>query len=93
MPNSVLESMAHGVYTICSDIPAHRFIIGNDEFGHLFDKSDPSNLARLIIEFYKSPAPRIQQARKGRELIESTYSIQTIKYQILEMFNEVIQNK
>ena len=90
MPNTVLEAMAAGVCVLCSDIPEHRFIIGNNEYGELFDKSDVKDLTSKLIRFYNNPERFIEKAHKGRELIQRRFSMEKISESVLSMFSKVI---
>ena len=90
MPNTVLEAMAAGVFVLCSDIPEHRFIIGNNEYGELFDKSDVKDLTSKLIRFYNNPERFIEKAHKGRELIQRRFSMEKISESVLSMFSKVI---
>ena len=49
MPNSVLESLAHGVPVILSDIPSHKEILSySNKAGVLYPVSDAKKLAEAI---------------------------------------------
>ena len=53
MPNVLLESLTIGLPCIVSDIPAHRYILGNTEGALTFNPALPSELARKIEYFIK----------------------------------------
>jgi glycosyltransferase involved in cell wall biosynthesis len=93
MPNSVLEAMAAGLYVLCSDIPEHRYLIGDNEYGDLFEKSDKSAFVEALTRFYSNPDKCIQKAKRARELIQQSFSISICSMDTLTMFYRVVKMK
>lgn len=91
MPNVVVEAMAAGVYVICSDIPEHRYLVGNNEFGQLVNTSDSRNLAREVIRFYRDPTPYTVTAKRGRNKIKLHFSLSLMTERTLQMYKKVIR--
>ncbi|MFW9923840.1 MAG: glycosyltransferase [Candidatus Thorarchaeota archaeon] len=90
MPNTVLEAMAMGVFTLCSNIPEHQFLIQNTITGVLFDHHNHLDFVQKIIDFYENPKNYIDMAKKGQEIIIKNHSIDIIIQQLNEMYNKVI---
>lgn len=90
MPNTVIEAMACGVYVLCSDIRAHRFLIGNNEYGGLFDQTSEEDFGRRIIAFYAEPSKYARIAAKSRELVRHEFSIKRNMERIITMYHDVI---
>jgi glycosyltransferase involved in cell wall biosynthesis len=76
LPNTVIEAMEVGLYVLCSDIPEHRFLIGDDEFGGLFDISNPKSFVEKVQRFYLNPEVYIVKAEHARNRVHENFSIE-----------------
>ncbi len=59
------EAMAGGAAVVASDIPAFADVLGNGEFGALFESENSESLAKVIIDLLRDDAKRKQLAAAG----------------------------
>ncbi|MFW9905707.1 MAG: glycosyltransferase family 4 protein [Candidatus Thorarchaeota archaeon] len=90
LPNTVLEAMAKGIYVLCSSIPPHRFLIGdNNQYGDLFNHMSKIDLVQKVLAFYGNPTPYIRKASEAQKLIRRKFAISKIVKEIVEMYRDV----
>lgn len=61
------EAMAAGAPIVASDIPAFKQLLGNGEFGALFENENPASLAEQIIDLLRNNDRREHLRRQGLE--------------------------
>ena len=59
------EAMAGGAAVVASDIPAFADVLGNGEFGALFESENSENLAKVIIDLLRDEKKRKDLAIAG----------------------------
>lgn len=59
------EAMAGGAAVVASDIPAFADVLGNGQFGALFESENAENLAKVIIDLLRDDAKRKDLAAAG----------------------------
>lgn len=59
------EAMAGGAAVVASDIPAFADVLGNGEFGALFESENSENLAKVIIDLLRDDKKRKDLATAG----------------------------
>jgi len=59
------EAMAGGAAVVASDIPAFADVLGNGQFGALFESENSENLAKVIIDLLRDDAKRRDLASAG----------------------------
>ena len=59
------EAMAGGAAVVASDIPAFADVLGNGQFGALFESENSENLAKVIIDLLRDDPKRIALAAAG----------------------------
>jgi phosphatidylinositol alpha-mannosyltransferase len=59
------EAMAGGSAVVASDIPAFADVLGNGEFGALFESENSKNLATVIIDLLRDESKRNELATAG----------------------------
>ncbi|NBV65523.1 MAG: glycosyltransferase family 1 protein [Actinobacteria bacterium] len=59
------EAMAGGAAVVASDIPAFADVLGNGQFGALFETENSENLAKVIIDLLRDDSKRMELARAG----------------------------
>ena len=60
------EALAAGAPVIASDIPAFASLLGNGEFGALFESENPQHLAEVVIELLGDNQKRSALAMAGK---------------------------
>jgi phosphatidylinositol alpha-mannosyltransferase len=59
------EAMAGGAAVVASDIPAFADVLGNGEFGALFESENSESLAKVIIDLLRDDSKRKELASAG----------------------------
>ena len=59
------EAMAGGAAVVASDIPAFADVLGNGQYGALFESENSENLAKVIIDLLRDDAKRRELAKAG----------------------------
>lgn len=75
IPNSLLEAMSYGLPVVATDHSGIPEVIKNRENGLLIDSHDIDSLTSSFIEIITNPHSSIKMAQKGRETINSRFSI------------------
>ncbi|MEN9305589.1 MAG: hypothetical protein RLZZ159_924 [Actinomycetota bacterium] len=60
------EAMAAGVPIVASDIPAFRYLLEDGKYGSLFENENSDDLARRVIELFKSEEKRNALSSAGQ---------------------------
>ena len=59
------EAMAGGAAVVASDIPAFADVLGNGQYGALFESENSENLAKVIIDLLRDETKRKELAAAG----------------------------
>ena len=59
------EAMAGGATVVASDIPAFSDVLGNGQFGALFESENSESLAKVVIDLLRDQAKRKELATLG----------------------------
>lgn len=59
------EAMAGGAAVVASNIPAFADVLGNGQYGALFESEDSENMAKVIIDLLRDDAKRKELAAAG----------------------------
>ena len=94
------EAMAGGAAVVASDIPAFASVLGDGEFGALFETENSENLAKVIIDLMRDHekrsslalagakhAERFDWSQVGEEIFE-VYEIAMVKGQKVSLSSE-----
>ena len=57
--------MAGGAAVVASDIPAFADVLGNGQYGALFESENSENLAKVIIDLLRDDTKRRELAKAG----------------------------
>ena len=60
------EALAGGATVVASDIPAFDSLLGNGEYGALFESENPTELAKVVIELFRDRDKREALATAGK---------------------------
>lgn len=71
--NSLVQSHLAETPIVASDIPAHRYLLGDGEFGCLIALGEPAELARRTNLLIQDPSPAREQAKLGRAFVEAEF--------------------
>jgi phosphatidylinositol alpha-mannosyltransferase len=61
------EALAGGACVIASDIPAFDDLLGQGEFGALFESESSTELAKVVIDLLRDQAKRKELSNRGKE--------------------------
>lgn len=86
-PNTLLESMACGCFPISGDLESIREWVEHGSNGLLIDPSNPTDLAKAVIDSFRKPELRKRACEKNIELI-STRAVRSTVMQRAESFYE-----
>jgi glycosyltransferase involved in cell wall biosynthesis len=73
-PLKLLEYMAMEKPIILTDIPAHRDVLGNADFGIFLSSPEPEFIAKAIEQAYIDRLKLTEAAKSGRETILNNYT-------------------
>lgn len=88
LPTVILESIAHHVPVVATDIPGTRDIIRDGYNGFLVPPRDPQALAARIIDLVQNPERRANAARDALETLKE-FTIQRAAQKYRELYEEM----
>ncbi|NQU44815.1 glycosyltransferase, partial [bacterium] len=91
LPKSILEYMQHGVPVICSDIPAHRQLVEDEETGLLFEVGDFPSMMRQLRRILHDTDLHDRLVRNARGSITYRCWANTAR-QNLQIYRRVLTN-
>ena len=84
--NSIIEYMASGKPVITTDMKGgSREIMADNETGFIMDRN-PASIAEKIIELLNDDAMRFSMGEKGREIIETRFTIDRMGKDFLNVY-------
>jgi glycosyltransferase involved in cell wall biosynthesis len=92
-PLKLFEYLACGRPVIASRVDGVKEVIEEGKCGYLFEPGDAEELAKRIIQSYQERDALEEMGIRGRRLVESKYSWRTTAERIVEVLNEVTENK
>jgi len=90
IPTVILESLAHGVPVVATDVSGISEVIRPGETGWLAPPDDPLALAQAVREALADPAEARRRAQAGRELVGREFDSQKNYGRLKECFKQLI---
>ncbi len=90
--NAAIEAMALGLAVVASDVPALREVVEEGESGLLVPAISPEPMAEAIGTLLDDPDRAEAFGRRGREIFEERFTIQTYMPRITELYRRVATN-
>ena len=90
LPKVLLEAASCGRAIIATDVPGCREIVHNGENGILVQLKNANSLASAIKELINNPEKRKIMGTNGRRLVENEFSEETIVFQTLKVYQELL---
>lgn len=91
LPKVLVEAAACGRPIIATDVPGCREIVQDGENGLLVPAKDFYELANALRQLIDNPSLRIVMGKRGREIVESKFSIEHVVTQTLTLYKELIR--
>ena len=91
LPKVLVEAAACGRPIIATDVPGCREIVHDGENGLLVPAKDFYALANALRQLIDNPSLRIAMGKRGREIVESKFSIEHVVTQTLTLYKELIR--
>ena len=91
LPKVLVEAAACGRPIIATDVPGCREIVHDGENGLLVPAKDFYALANALRQLIDNPSLRIVMGKRGREIVESKFSIEHVVTQTLTLYKELIR--
>jgi len=89
LPRSLLEAGACGRPVITTDIPGCRLVARPGENALLVAPHDLDGLTKALETLLTNRALRIRMGSRGREIVESEFSVETITAKTLRVYEEL----
>src|SRR5260370_20713464 len=86
VPKALLEAAVSGRAIVTTDVPGCREIVQQGINGLLVPPRQPLALADAIETLLKSPAMRVEMAKRGREIATSEFSEKVVAAQTLNLY-------
>lgn len=90
-PLKILESLAHGVPVIASEMPAVKELMPNGEGGTLVRPGRPAELAQAIRFYLDFPDEARKAGQKGLQKIEQSYTWPIIRTAYRNLLEDLLQ--
>jgi glycosyltransferase involved in cell wall biosynthesis len=88
-PLKLLEYLAMGKPIILTDIPAHRDVLGNADFGIFLPSTDPDFIARAIEQTYLNRNKLTQAGKAGREIVLKKYTWSSVSNDLVSYLVQI----
>jgi glycosyltransferase involved in cell wall biosynthesis len=92
LPTVLLESMASGVPVVASNVIGNKDIIEHGVNGFLFELDNVGDAAQYSAELFNDEKARERVIFSARKIIESNFSIKSMRAQYHQLISEVTNN-
>ncbi|WP_251929734.1 glycosyltransferase [Salinibacter ruber] len=87
---AVLEALATGLPVVISGEVQLRSFVEENDLGRVVDRSDPSAIAKGLLEVLSNEATRRRVAEEGPVAVRDSFSIERVGEQLRAMYTDVI---
>lgn len=87
LPKSLIEACAIGRPIVTTDVPGCKEVVTNGENGFLVPAKDGEALAIAIEKLILDEKMRIEMGKKGREIAEQNFSIDSVIKKTFDIYN------
>jgi glycosyltransferase involved in cell wall biosynthesis len=91
LPLFLLEAMALGKPIVATRTEGNEEVVIDGETGYLVPPADPQALAEAILRLLKDPFLRCQMGQKGKERVQSLFSMDRYQAELVQIYAEVIK--
>ncbi len=92
-PLKIVESMAHGVPIVASDLPVVRELLRHQDCGYLVRPDRPAELARAIRLLYLHPEKSRELGKAARSLLQKKFTWHISKNKLIQVYDDLINSK
>jgi glycosyltransferase involved in cell wall biosynthesis len=92
LPIVVLESFAHGVPVVATDIPGTRELVTNGVTGWLVQPADPDSLADGLLSALRDGTGRTRVREEARKKVVN-FSVEKVAAQYKLLYEDLIEDK
>jgi glycosyltransferase involved in cell wall biosynthesis len=92
LPKVLLEAAASGRPIVATDVPGCREIVRHGENGVLVPIRDPQAIASAVRELLKDRLLRERMGRRGRKIVEDSFSVQQVVSETLALYGDMLTN-
>jgi len=89
-PYALLEAMASGTPVVATAVPGIEEIVVDGRYGRLAPAGDAQALARAIQQAISDSEATRQMAADGRQLVEETYSVQSMLSRTADLYERCV---
>lgn len=89
VPKALIEAAACGRPLVATDIPGCREILIDGHNGLLVPPGDVPALCRAITRLLENPSLRVEMGRRGRDLVQSHFSLRHVIEQTLGIYEDL----
>lgn len=86
LPVNVMEGMACGLPVIATQNRGHNELVRDSQNGWIVEQNDRQSMAEKLAELYFNPVMASMMGTKGREIMESSYSVGTVLQQVSRIY-------
>lgn len=86
--NAAVEALGAGTPCVFSDIDP--FVVPYRDVAHFHRVDDPADLADRLVELAENPDLRAEYGRRGRELVEKEYTLESVARQYADLYSEIV---
>lgn len=91
--NTILEAMSSGLAVLATKVGGNSELVAQDRTGKLVPAGDPSAMAQALLCYVSDNRLLKEHGQKGREKIESCFSMKAMVMNYLKVYDQTLSNK
>lgn len=93
LPNVILEALAAGVPAVATDVGGVGELLADGVTGYVVPRRDLSTLVNRVIGMLSDRGFRAECGRRGREYVQSHFSISAMVDRTVALYNSVLRSR
>lgn len=90
--NAVLEAMNAGLPLVVTDVGGNKEVVKDGFSGLIVPAQNPEKLAQALLKVSKDPEEMTAMGKRGQEIIQNNFSLETCVSNYDEMYKTLINN-